>query len=399
MKKSAIETIGSHNCTGCSACMAVCPEKTAEMQENKLAFWEPLNSSECKHCGTCTEVCPVVCEKLFNAAEPIATYSAWSNSSDVLKGSSSGGIFYEVARLVIEAGGKVSGSVMKEHRPHHIISDDLKEVAWMRGSKYIQSKTLGVFSTIGCTAQDSPFLFCGTPCQVAAVKNLWAFYNKDVTKLITCDLICHGVPSYLVYDSYEKHYSTKEKILSIDFRNKAFGWEKYSIKINFSNGKSRITPNKKDIFMRSYLADIGLRESCYNCKFSRIPRVGDITLGDFWGVPHHLRNKTGTSAIIANSEKGAEVLAKLGKEERITLKEVDINAIARRNQRVLSGLIEMPKERNKYLSCLLNKGFYATYRKFVKPIWLRRRLLLVGHLANKGLRNVLVIFKHEIGRS
>ena len=114
-------------------------------------------------------------------------------------------------------------------------------------------------------------------------------------------------------------------------------------------------------------------------------------MGDFWGVPHQIRNKTGTSAIIANSEKGAEVLCKLEKEERITLKEVDINAIARRNQRVLSGLIEMPKERNEYLSCLSNKGFYATYRKFVKPIWLRRRLLLVSHLANKGLRNFLVI--------
>jgi len=172
MKQSAIETIGRPSCTGCSACVAVCPVKTVEMKENKLGFIEPINSSECKNCGICTEVCPVIHEELVNSAEPKDTYSTWSNSSDVLKESSPGSIFYEVARLVIEAGGKVSGSVMKEHRPHHIISDDLKEVGWMRGAKYIQSKILRVFSTIGCTTQDSPFLFYGTPCQVAAVKNL-----------------------------------------------------------------------------------------------------------------------------------------------------------------------------------------------------------------------------------
>jgi coenzyme F420-reducing hydrogenase beta subunit len=356
------------------------------MIENGLGFLEPFVAYECNNCNNCTEVCPVICEKLVNAAEPIGTYAGWSNSSEVVKDSSSGGIFYEIARLVIETTGKVSGSIMQDYRPYHITSDDLKEIATMKGAKYIQSKTLGVFNTIGCTTPGSLFLFCGTPCQVAAVKNLWTFYNYHAMKLITCDLICHGVPSYLIYDSYEKHYSTKGKILSIDFRNKTFGWEKYSIKINYSNGKSRIIPNKKDMFMRSYLADMGLRESCYDCKFSRIPRVGDITLGDFWGVPNDKRNERGTSAIIANSEKGVEVLTRLEKEKRITLREVDINDIAKRNKRVLSGSLSMPREQNEYLNCLSNKEFDIAYRKYVKPIWLRKRLLHITHLANKGLR-------------
>jgi coenzyme F420-reducing hydrogenase beta subunit len=337
----------------------------------------------------------VIHEELINTAEPFVAYSAWSNSPDIVMDSSSGGIFYEIARLVIEAGGKVSGSVMKDNRPYHIISDDLKEVAWMRGSKYIQSKTLEVFGQFPDLSGDSPFLFSGTPCQVAAAKNLWVFHKQNERKLVTCDLICHGVPSYLVYDSYAKHYSNKNKIISIDFRNKAFGWENYSIKINYSNGKNRIIPGKEDMFMRSYLADVGLRESCYNCKFSRIPRVGDITLGDFWGVPNHMRNKTGTSAIVANSTKGLKILAKLEKENRIVLKAVDINTIARKNPRLLSGLIEMPKERSEYFNCLSNKGFYAAYRKTVKAIWLRRRLLLVTYLANKCLRHFPVMFKSE----
>ena len=395
LNKSAIETIGRPNCTGCAACAAVCRRKTAGMKESELGFWEPLNSSECKHSGTCIEICPVMHEELIHTAEPLVAYSAWSNSPDVIMESSSGGIFHEIARLVIEAGGKVSGSVMKDNRPYHIISDDIEEVGGMRGSKYIQSKTLEAFGQFPDLSGDSPFLFSGTPCQVAAAKNLWVFHKHNERNLITCDLICHGVPSYLVYDSYAKHYSNKNKIISIDFRNKAFGWEKYSIRINYSNGKNRIILGKRDRFMRSYLADIGLRESCYHCKFSRIQRVGDITLGDFWGVPKHMRNKRGTSAIIANSEKGAQILAQLEKEKRITLKEVDINAIAKKNQRLLSGFLSMAKERKEFLDCLASKGMHIAYKQFVKPIWLRRRLHFISYLANKGLGDFPSIFKNN----
>jgi len=337
----------------------------------------------------------VINEELINTIEPVAAYSGWSNSPEVIMESSSGGIFHEIARWVIEAGGKVSGSVMKEHRPYHIISDDIREVARMRGAKYIQSKTLEVFGQFHDLSGDSPFLFSGTPCQVAAAKNLWVFHNHNERNLVTCDLICHGVPSYLVYDSYTKHYSHKNKIISIDFRNKAFGWKNYSIKINYSNGKNRIILGKQDRFMRSYLADVGLRESCYHCKFSRIPRVGDITLGDFWGAPQHMRNEKGTSAIIANSEKGAQILVQLEKKGRITLTEVDTNAIAKKNRRLLSGFLPMAKERKEFLDCLASKDMHIAYKQFVKPIWLRRRLHFITHLAKKGLGDFLSIFKNN----
>jgi coenzyme F420-reducing hydrogenase beta subunit len=359
------------------------------MKENKLGFLGPITCSECKNCGICTEVCPVIHEELLNTVEPLAAYSGWSNSFDVIMESSSGGVFHEIAKFVTEGAGKVSGSVMKGNRPYHIISDDIRDIARMRGSKYMQSKTLEAFGQFPDLSGDSPFLFSGTPCQVAAAKNLWVFQKHNERSLVTCDLICHGVPSYLVYDSYAKHYSSKNKIVSIDFRNKAFGWENYSVKINYSDGKDRIIPFKKDMFMRSYLADVGLRESCYNCKFSRIPRVGDITLGDFWGVPNHIRNKAGTSAIVANSTKGLEILAKLKKENRIILKGVDIHAIARRNPKLLSGMMEVPKERNEYLNCLSNRGFYAAYRKVVEPAWLRRRLYDALYSGINTLSNII----------
>jgi coenzyme F420-reducing hydrogenase beta subunit len=354
--------------------VAVCPVKTVEMKENKVGFLEPICSSECNNCGICTEVCPVIHEELINTVEPLAGYSAWSNSPDTVVNSSSGGIFYEIARFIMEAGGKVSGAVMLNNRVHHITSNNFEDLKQMRGSKYIQSKTINVFLQIGELASDSTFLFSGTPCQVAAIKNLWAFHNHDSEKLITCDLICHGVPSYLLFDRYMQHYSKNRSSLIVDFRDKTFSWQNYAVKILYRDGKSRITPSKRDIFMRSYLTDIALRESCYKCRFSRIPRVGDVTLGDFWGVPDSFRNDRGTSAIIVNSEKGEAILNKLSDEKLVTLNKVDLNTITRKNRRVLSGMIRIPRERVQYLEALAKGRLRTSYLQFVFPIWLLSKM-------------------------
>jgi coenzyme F420-reducing hydrogenase beta subunit len=306
--------------------------------------------------------------------KPLAAYSAWSNSPHIVLNSSSGGMFSEIAVHVTNSGGKVAGSQMRASRPHHIVSDRLEDVARMRGSKYIQSKTLSLFSSIVKSAVASPFLFSGTPCQVAAVKNLWSFHNYDPRNLITCDLVCHGVPSYLLFDRYVQQKTKKQKIGMVDFRNKSSGWRNYSLKISFRGGTTTITNHKKDIFMRSFLADVGLRESCYRCIFSRIPRVGDITLGDFWGVPAGVANEMGTSAILVNSGKGMSILEKVVRQGRITINIVDFHEIARKNRRVVDGYTKIPAERNEFLETLLNAGLPTAYRKFVVPILLRNRI-------------------------
>lgn len=344
------------------------------MEESKFGFLEPVLSSNCLDCGTCSKVCPVIHEELINTVEPLAAYSGWSKSPDIIANSSSGGIFNEIAGFVVKAGGKVSGAVMQNNRVHHITSNNFEDLKKMRGSKYIQSKTINVFVEIGELASDSAFLFSGTPCQVAAIKNLWAFYNHDSAKLITCDLVCHGVPSYLLFDRYIQHYSKNRSFLMVDFRDKTFSWQNYAVKILYRDGKSKITPHKTDIFMRSYLTDVALRECCYNCKFSRIPRVGDVTLGDFWGAPGSVRNERGTSAIIANSEKGVAILSKLSDEKLITLNKVDLSTIIRKNRRVLSGMTMIPRRRVQCLESLAKGSFRTSYIQFVFPIWLRNKI-------------------------
>ena len=300
-KKHVINIIGKNKCTGCSACVASCPLNAIKMIENEYGFLEPkIDLKICNNCGVCCNVCPIISFKTCNDNNP-ACYAGWSLDSQNVLNSSSGGIFFELAKNVIENRGLVAGVTMVNKRPIHILSNELKLIKDMRGSKYLQSNTSEVFKDIIKIKDNRMVLFVGTPCQVAALKNIYKCYHKNTKNLICCDIICHGVPSYKIFDSYIKTKS-EDTLENISFRNKTFGWKNYSIKIDFMNGLHLLTLQKKDKFMKTYLSDVGLRESCYNCLFQCIPRVGDITLADFWGVPKELKNDNGTSAIIVNSK-------------------------------------------------------------------------------------------------
>ena len=53
-----------------------------------------------------------------------------------------------------------------------------------------------------------------------------------------------------------------------------------------------------------------MRPSCHDCQYKDLPRISDITLGDFWGVRQqgeHLDQDMGTSVVLINSKKGDEL--------------------------------------------------------------------------------------------
>ena len=100
----------------------------------------------------------------------------------------------------------------------------------------------------------------------------------------------------------------KEKLIkTINFRNKKHGWENYSMNIEYNNKKIYNKEHNKDIYMRAFLQNISLRESCYNCQFKKYNRNSDITLADFWGISKvkpEINDHKGTSLVIINSNKG-----------------------------------------------------------------------------------------------
>ena len=53
--------INREECTGCSACYAVCPGKCIRMEKDKEGFLYPeVDEKKCISCGKCEKVCPAI---------------------------------------------------------------------------------------------------------------------------------------------------------------------------------------------------------------------------------------------------------------------------------------------------------------------------------------------------
>ena len=153
--------------------------------------------------------------------------------------------------------------------------------------------------------------------------------SKDFENLYTVDVLCHGVPSPMVWKKYIDEQESKfaSSIRKVFFRSKNQGWKNYCVKIEFVDGKIYEKPYIEDEFMRLFLADICLRPSCYDCQFKKFPRVSDMTLGDCWGVEKHspeMDDDQGTSAVIVHTEKGKEVWKELKKTCTWKKSELDV---------------------------------------------------------------------------
>lgn len=222
-------------------------------------------------------------------------FAAYSQDIENLKNSSSGGIFYEMAKEMISKGGMVAGVIMEGLKAKYVLTDDLDVIKKMRGSKYISSNPANIIKKMkNCTKQ---ILFTGLPCHVEAIKK-----KCDINNMILCDLICHGVPKNGLFERHMESISKGREITSIRFRDKSAGWDmgeiSRSLIVNFSNGDIY---DNHDQYMTDYITNRILRE---NCKTCRKKNRGDITIGDFWNVPLKMKNRMGTSIVILNTQRG-----------------------------------------------------------------------------------------------
>lgn len=319
------------DCCGCSACKNICPVNAISMIEDEKGFFYPvINNNKCINCGLCENVCPIINVKNEDDVLPEA-YASFNKNEEIRMESSSGGIFSLIAEYILNENGIVYGAVFNdkfevEHK-EITAKEDLK---YARGSKYIQSDLKKIFTNIKQQLDESKLvLFTGTPCQVEGLKQ---YLNKDYSNLFLQDLICHGVPSKKVWKKYIEYIEkeNKGKIKNISFRDKRNkGWNKYELLFEFENSREFIE-HSKDIFMKVFLSDIALRDSCYNCKFKKKHRESDITLADFWGIENiipEMNDEKGTSLIIVHTAKGKDLLDKI--KEKIRLERVDfIKAIS-----------------------------------------------------------------------
>ncbi len=293
------------DCCGCTACAGVCPVNCISMVSDSEGFKYPkVDLAKCVNCKKCEKICPAINKTAPEKAVGEHAFIGYSKNPEVRKNSSSGGIFYHLARKVIDENGVVFGAAMIGRVVNHTFAETKEQLKQFMGSKYVQSemgdcfKKAKEFLDLGRTV-----LFSGTPCQI---KGLYAFLGKNYPNLLTQDLICHGVPSPKVWDKYVSFKTTSENP-QISFRDKRFGWHYFSMKIK-DNKRVSLKTLEDDWFLRLFLDNTILRPSCYSCKAKEQGSSADITIADCWN-PRKVSNTIkdtdeGLSLIIINSTRG-----------------------------------------------------------------------------------------------
>lgn len=307
-----INIINKAQCTGCAACVDVCPHKAISFVTDIEGFAYPqTDQSLCVGCGLCDAVCPelnITALKKNDYPQPPHTYAAINRKMSVRWDSTSGGAFSAFAEAMYLQGGYVSGAVYDDDfSVYAFVSPHQEDLPRLRGSKYLQSRYEGMHIKIKeLLHKGEKVLACGTPCQMAALRS---FLRKDYDNLLVVDFICRGVNSPKVYrkylDSLEEKFGSK--IVYVKAKNKELGWRSLARKVVFENGQVYYGIGMEDDFRRGYHTNVYCRPSCYQCQYKGFPRMSDITLADYWGiekVDRNLDNNIGTSMILLNSDKG-----------------------------------------------------------------------------------------------
>ena len=338
-------------CTGCGLCVNKCPYNAIELQSNNEGFLYPIIEKEkCRNCGICKNNCPAINNsntEYKNEAYKEKCYMGFSKNKEIYINSASGGFATVLANYVIESlNGVVYGcNLDTEGNVKHIRITQTEDLKKIQDSKYVQSEIVKIFALIKKDLQEKKALFIGTPCQVEAIKRYLT--KEENNNLITCDLICHGVPSPVYFKKYIHFLRTKynSNIDEYRFRNKT-NFDKCGFISRIAiNGRKKYIYTDNDFFYNDFLKEKNFRASCYNCKYKESKRIGDFTIGDVnsWEKYYDFYPEKASSLIIINNKEAEEIFIKLNKN--IEYKEISLEDEKKLNK-ALSVQTPYPKERD-----------------------------------------------------
>ena len=299
------------NCTGCSACLNVCPVSAIRMEEDRLGSPHPVvDSAKCIDCKACEKICPVNTAPVFR--KPLACYAAYvgKRTDPDRRLCASGGVATAFSRYVIrEKRGVVYGTRWDESfNPVVCRVECEEELECLKGSKYVQSEVGLSFRTVRDDLKNGrTVLFVGTPCQVAGLQN---YLKKPFGNLITVDLICHGVsPASYLRDELE-YLKAKRSFAGItDIRYRGNDRQNFRLSVWRDNKLLYSREAYSQPYFSGFLKAVSLRENCYRCAYAQPARISDLTVGDFIGLgkdrpfPEGWAVRGNTSVVIVNTEK------------------------------------------------------------------------------------------------
>lgn len=367
------------DCCGCGVCMGACPKNAITMQQDKYGMLYPIiDQSKCINCHLCINTCKFKDNNSSKTVNQIAlaAYNTDFNQSYL---STSAGIFAAIAEnflkdgFVCGAGMRIKdGQVFVEH----ILIDNLNDLKKLQGSKYVQSDITKCLNQIKeKLVNGKKVLFSGTPCQVANVRSLFKKYSSQ---LYTIDIICHGVPSQHFFNDFLNNYQRKYKfsLNHFEFRSKKYGWGLTGMIEGKTNKNEyffkKITPVNTSYY-KLFLDGEIYRDSCYNCPYANTSRIGDLTIGDYWGVEKYdpqllvenggtFNKKFGISCILINNDNGKRIMDDYG--TKIKYAEVDIDNISKINTQ-LRHPSTYSRKRKYILNEYANHGYKNIERFFI----------------------------------
>ena len=337
-----LEVIEKDKCCGCSACFSACGHQAITMQLDSEGFEYPIiNQEACVDCGLCQSVCPVLQYenrkgiRVKNSDVQIGFSARNKNFSQRLL-SSSGSIFPPIAEWILDNDGLVVGAAYdNDFNVVHKFVESKDELCALQGSKYLQCKADNdTFKNIRNELKAGrKVLYSGMACQVEGLKS---FLRKDYANLYTIDLICMGIPSYVVWQKYLSAFFGGEKIKSINFKEKSIGWDTFTFRVDTDK---RIFKERgmHNLYLRSMFLSWNMRPSCFQCPFKKAKRISDFTLADAWGVFHNtpeINDNKGLSSVIVHSNKGFELWNIL--KDKIDSVQVSIDDIAAGNSNLIT---------------------------------------------------------------
>lgn len=323
-KRTNIKLASPDSCTGCGACMQSCAKGAISMVENREGFLQPhINARLCIECHKCEQTCPIISP--FDIPHNFGTkvFAAINKDEEIRMQSSSGGMFYALAKWVIEQGGVVFGAKFIGIHLQHDCAEKLEDVYPFMGSKYIQSDVADSYNKVkDYLSKDRIVLYSGTPCQIAGLKR---FLHNDYEKLITVDLLCHGVPSPRIWEKYicrlMKHLKAQE-VKDIRFRTKRIeikSSHNFYFFFIFCSGEDGVWHKfwedcRKNLYFAYFMRHL-FRSSCYHCHFRSLETSqADFTIGDCWNANEdhpQMSDGQGISTLILHTNKASQILYEL----------------------------------------------------------------------------------------
>lgn len=295
-------------CSGCEACVNCCPAKAIIMQKDEEGFFYPRVTKEaCTECGLCEKVCPYL-NRAETCTDLCDCYTALNPRPEDRAISSSGGIFIQLARWTIKHNGIVFGARFDENwLVYHDSSQTENDLIPLVGSKYLQSRINDAFERVKTHLNNNKMvLFVGTSCQIAGLKK---YLGREHGNLICVDFICLGIPSPTIWAEYLNTFFDAKDIRYINFKDKSYGWNCFSLKIQLKNDVF-IQKGWENPFFLGYFRGYYSRPSCSQCIFKTGNRVSDITISDCWGsstIAPDMDDNKGLSSVVCHTKKGRDV--------------------------------------------------------------------------------------------